>query len=172
MKLGRVKIKIFLIIASLLFNFKAISEEKISTTPLINLENLKPSYEEPEKDEIDQKQNIIILKEKKLKNESNKKLNLVNIIGLDKITAKTSPISIKLGETKKFGLLEIKAIKCGNSKSSNQPGYVAYIQVKDLSDKQSEKVFVFNGWTFSNSPSLTPIDHPVYDLWLVSCYNT
>ena len=95
--------------------------------------------------------------------------NGIKILGLDKITAKTKEINIKIGETKKFGLLEIKAIKCGKTESKNEPGDVAYIQVKDLSDNQNEKVFVFNGWTFSSSTSLRPIDHPVYDLWLVGC---
>ena len=95
----------------------------------------------------------------------------VNILGLDKITAKTTEIKIKIGETRKFGLLQIKAIKCGKINSNNKVGEAAYIQVKDLSDNQDEKVFVFNGWTFSSSPSLRPIDHPVYDLWLVGCEN-
>ena len=73
--------------------------------------------------------------------------------------------------TKKFGLLEIKAVKCGKSESINELGEAAYIQVKDISDNTNEKIFVFNGWTFSSSPSLKPIDHPVYDLWLVGCNN-
>ena len=94
-----------------------------------------------------------------------------SIIGLDKITAKTTEMNIKLGETKKFGLLQIKAIKCGKINSINEPGEAAYIQVKDLSDNSDEKVFVFNGWTFSSSPSLKPIDHPVYDIWLTGCEN-
>ena len=67
--------------------------------------------------------------------------------------------------------MEIKAIKCGKIESLSEPGEAAYIQVKDISDTQNEKIFVFNGWTFSSSPSLKPIDHPVYDLWLVSCEN-
>ena len=99
------------------------------------------------------------------------KNTIINILGLDKITAKTTKINIKLGETKKFGLLEIKAIKCGKIDAVEEKGEAAYIQVKDLSDNQDEKVFVFNGWTFSSSPSLRPIDHPVYDIWLVSCEN-
>ena len=47
----------------------------------------------------------------------------------------------------------------------NYSGFVVYLQVKDLSDKKDEKVFVFNGWTFSSSPSITLFDHPVYDIW-------
>ena len=90
---------------------------------------------------------------------------------VDKITAKTSDIHILLGETKKFGLLEIKALQCGGIKSLVEPGHAAYIQVKDLSDNKNEQIFVFNGWTFSTSTTLRPLDHPVYDFWLVSCDN-
>ena len=64
----------------------------------------------------------------------NSKLTRVNIVALDKITAKTSDINLFLGETKKFGLLEIKALKCGNVESQSDQGQAAYIQVKDLSN--------------------------------------
>ena len=96
----------------------------------------------------------------------------MNLLGLDKITAKTIPIKIKLGETFKFGLLEIKALKCGISNSlENKQSSVAYLQVRDISENQNEKVFIFNGWTFSSNPSLAPIDHAIYDIWLIGCEN-
>ena len=110
------------------------------------------------------------MKEKKIKTTKNK-LARVNIVALDKITAKTSNIDLLLGETKKFGLLEIKALQCGNVESKSEDEQAAYIQVKDLSDNLSNQIFVFNGWTFSSSTTVNPLDHPVYDLWLVSCDN-
>ena len=76
-----------------------------------------------------------------------------------------------LGKKKKFGYLEILPKNCKRSPDTNDSGVVAYLQVKDLSDKSDEKVFVFNGWTFSSSPTLRPFDHPVYDLWLTGCEN-
>ncbi len=168
MKLGKVKsILIFL----LFFNFNLKADDKILTVPLINLEELKPSYEDVENDDLEVKNDQTNQIKKKNKKISKNRSKSVNILGLDKITAKTTEINIKLGQTEKFGLLEIKAIKCGKVNSNNQSGEAAYIQIKDLSDNQDEKVFVFNGWTFSSSPSLKPIDHPVYDVWLVSCEN-
>ena len=167
MNLGKIKIFIFLLI----FNSNLFAEEKISTVPLINLDNLKPSFEEEDEESSKEYgEENYQLKEKNKISTTNKS-TIVNILGLDKITAKTTSINIKIGETKRFGLLEIKAIQCGKTKSRNKLGEAAYIQVKDLSDNQNEKVFVFNGWTFSSSPSLKPIDHPVYDLWLISCDN-
>ena len=95
----------------------------------------------------------------------------MNLKALDKITAKTSLINIPVGKKKKFGYLEIFPKKCALSKSDNNQGVVAYIQVKDLSNKKDDKVFVFNGWTFSSTTTLRTFDHPVYDLWVVGCEN-
>ena len=160
----------FLLLILNLFN-TLFAEEKITTIPLINLENLKPSFEKEDTETNDnQKNENIDLKEKKI-NEIKTKEIRDNIVALDKITAKTSNIKILLGETKKFGLLEIKALQCGGIESLTEPGHAAYIQVKDLSDNKNNQVFVFNGWTFSTSTTLRPLDHPVYDFWLINCDN-
>ena len=155
------------------FNFFTFlhSEDKIKTIPLVNLENLEASFEneESENQNILEKENLS-LKEKKIKETENNSIR-INLVALDKITAKTSDINLSIGETKKFGLLEIKALKCGNVKSQSEKEQAAYIQVKDLSNNLTNQVFVFNGWTFSSSTTLNPLDHPVYDLWLVSCEN-
>ena len=169
MKIGKIKY-IIVIVFSFLFLSTSHANEKITTVPLINLEELKPSFEEIEEDaNPEENSNKNVIQKKQEKNKSNSRS--VIILGLDKITAKTSKINIKIGETKKFGMLEIKAIKCGKTQSDNEAGEAAYLQVVDLSDTQNEKVFVFNGWTFSSSPSLRPVEHPVYDLWLIGCEN-
>ena len=100
-----------------------------------------------------------------------KKNKKIKFIGLDKITAKTSEITINLGETKKFGPLEIKVLKCGKVNFEKQKDSVAYLQVKDLTENQNEKVFIFNGWTFSSDPTIAPFDHAIYDLQLIDCNN-
>ena len=74
-----------------------------------------------------------------------------------------------LNESKKFGPLEIKILKCGQVKVNNRNDAVAYMQVKDLTKNDNEKVFIFNGWTFASDPSLTPFDHAIYNLQLLSC---
>ena len=93
-----------------------------------------------------------------------------NIKILDKISSKNTLLTLENGELKKFNDLSIKSIKCKNSEFDDNPEITAYLQVKDLSDKKNNEVFVFNGWIFSSSPSITPFDHPVYDIWLVSCF--
>ena len=172
MKLGKNNTYIcYLIFFILNYTPFLIAEDKISTVPLVNLENLEPSFESEDSIETNILDNeTVVLKEKGYNRSNNKKIK-VNIVALDKITAKTSKLSILIGETKKFGLLEIKALKCGAVKSLNEPGKAAYLQVRDISDNQNNKVFVFNGWTFSSSPTLRSLDHPVYDLWLTGCDN-
>ena len=106
--------------------------------------------------------------------ETNSQSNLegvyTNIKILDKISSKNTSLKLKNGELKKFKDLEIKSLKCKNSEFDDDPEITAYIQVKDLTNKKNDEVFVFNGWMFSSSPSIEPFDHPVYDVWLVSCY--
>ncbi len=165
MKLGKIKPVIFFF----LFFSNLYSENTIFSTPIINLENLEPSYENADEEKETEKTTNLKLRERKENIKESNNYNLVNLIGLDKITAKTKKIKIKIGETAKFGLLEIKALQCGISQSKQQSGPVAYIQVRDITESENEKVFIFNGWTFSKNPALTPIDHAVYDVWLESC---
>ena len=164
MKLGN---SIFYIIIILIFSFNlSNAEEKITTSPLLNVEEIKPSFEELE--EVNENtQSIKNLKEKK--NTNNLKSSQAILIGLDKITAKSSELIVNLNESKKFGPLEIKILKCGKIKMNNKIDSVAYMQVKDLSKNDNEKVFIFNGWTFASDPTLTPFDHAIYDLQLINC---
>jgi len=89
---------------------------------------------------------------------------------LDKISSKNTLVKLKNGELINFKDLSIKILKCKNSEFADDPEITAYIQVKDLTDENNNEVFVFNGWMFSSSPSITPFDHPVYDVWLIKCY--
>ena len=89
---------------------------------------------------------------------------------LDKISSKNELININIGEENIYKDLAIKIMKCTNSELDDNPEIKAYIQVRDLTKNDNDKVFVFNGWMFSSSPSIAPFDHPVYDIWLIDCY--
>ena len=163
MKLGN-NLKITYFFLAFSFSSIVLAEEKILSTPLINLDQIQPSFEVLDDDNDNFTTNSI--KEKK----DNRKINAHAIlIGLDKITAKSSKILVNLDEIKKFGPLEIKILKCAKVKVDNQLNDVAYMQVKDLTKNDNEKVFIFNGWTFSSDPNLTPFDHAIYDLQLLNC---
>ena len=96
--------------------------------------------------------------------------NYTDIKVLDKISSKNILIKLKNGEIKKYKDLMIKSMKCKNSEFDDNPEITAYLQVQDLTNKDKDDVYVFNGWMFSSSPSIRPFDHPVYDIWLVNCY--
>ena len=97
-------------------------------------------------------------------------LNFVEIKILDKVSSKTSQLSLNIEQETKFENLIIKILKCKNSEIDDNPETTAYMQVQDVTLKNNDKVFVFNGWTFSSSPSISLFDHPVYDIWLIKCY--
>ena len=175
MKLGNPKI--FILLSALFFgNTLPISAlDKIESVPLINLEELSPTFEE-DKDELEkiEEQNTNLNNIQNIPEEDKDKISdkiYINIKALDKITAKTSAIRLAIGEKKFFGPLEIKALKCQLAENNDSTDTVAYLQVKDLSSKDNNQVFLFNGWTFASSPTLQSIDHPIYDLWIISCEN-
>ena len=89
---------------------------------------------------------------------------------LDKVSSKSNLVKLKIGEEKRFKNLLIKSLKCKNSEFDDNPEITAYIQVQDLTNKDNDEVFIFNGWTFSSSPTINPFDHPVYNIWLTKCY--
>ena len=158
---------IFALILLLIFSQNLFSENTITSSPLINLEKIKPSFEETDT------QNDSLITNNEIKNK--KKRSEINtshavVIGLDKITAKSSKIIVNINETKSFGPLQIKILECGKVKNNNKIDDVAYMQVIDSSKSQNEQVFIFNGWTFASDPNLTPFDHAIYDLQLVSCF--
>jgi hypothetical protein len=102
--------------------------------------------------------------------QSNLEGTFTDIKILDKISSKNILLKLKNGDLVIFKDLSIKSLKCKNSEFDDNPEITAYIQVTDLNNSNNDEVFVFNGWMFSSSPSITPFDHPVYDIWLVNCY--
>ena len=91
--------------------------------------------------------------------------------GLDKITARIKTFEIEVGIPKKFGVLDINLQKCVYSKPLDEPESIAYIKVLDKSDKYSvtKDKSIFQGWIFASSPALNAMEHPVYDVSLISC---
>tara|TARA_B100000029_G_C17223808_1_gene832748 strand:- start:220 stop:750 length:531 start_codon:yes stop_codon:yes gene_type:complete len=175
MKLGKIKIYFFIIVFFVSSPTFLFSADKIESVPLINLEELSPTFEE-DKDELESKdqqnanlKNEVNFTEEKISKKKDKVY--IKIKALDKITARTLSIRLGIGEKKYFGSLEIKGLKCQMSENNGFTDTVAYLQVKDLDSKDNNQVFLFNGWTFASSPTLESIDHPIYDLWITGCEN-
>ena len=90
---------------------------------------------------------------------------------LDKVNSQSDITEIEVGREYKFKNLSINILKCNNSKFDDDPEVTAYMQVIDTINKDENKVFIFNDWTFASSPSIRPFDHPVYDIWLKKCFS-
>ena len=93
--------------------------------------------------------------------------NILKLKFLIKLAQKIFLIKLKMVKILIYDDLSIKSIKCKHSEFDDDPEIIAYVQVKDLSNKNNDEVYVFNGWMFSSSPSINPFDHPVYDIWLM-----
>ena len=159
--------KIFFILIFFSISSFLHAEQKITTSPLVNIEKIKPSFEDLQ-EEREKNISSSEIKERK-KKQNNINTPHAELIGLDKITAKSTKLIVYLNELTRFGPLEIKILQCGKVKKNNKIDDIAYMQVKDLTKSENEKVFIFNGWTFASDPSLTPFDHAIYDLQLINC---
>ena len=95
--------------------------------------------------------------------------NKVIIQGLDKITARIETFEVPVGQTYKFGVLDIFVERCVFSKPIFKPESLAYIKINDNSDRFSE--VKFKGWMFASSPVLNALENSVYDLSILACIN-
>jgi len=166
---GNPKFRIILAIVLLFFfNISIAEEQKIS----VNIDELPATFEE-EVDEADGYDDSLEKEDLEKKSTSSNKNGEVMVVlkALDKITAKTSIIKMGIEKKEVFGELEIKVLKCVLSSKEDPPDTIAYLQIKDLAEKNKDQVFIFNGWTFASTPTLKSVDHPIYDVWLVGCEN-
>ena len=105
-----------------------------------------------------------------IKSQNNLEGKNTDIKILDKISSKNELIKLNNNEEYVYKDLAIKSIKCIDTEFDDNPEIKAYIQVRDLTKKDRNNVYVFNGWMFSSSPSIEPFYHAVYDIWLINCY--
>ena len=95
--------------------------------------------------------------------------NKLVIQGLDKITARIETFEVYVGQTHKFGVLDIFVERCVFSKPIFKPESLAYIKINDNSYRLSE--VKFKGWMFASSPALNALENSVYDLSILACKN-
>lgn len=87
---------------------------------------------------------------------------------LDKVTARVRTLQAPVGEVVRFGTLEIKMAVCDKHPPEETPESAAFLEIVEQRARQAP-VRVFSGWMFASSPGLSPMQHPVYDLWVVDC---
>lgn len=92
----------------------------------------------------------------------------VKLQSLDKGTARTITFDAKVGSTIRFGPLYIRVQSCQKSSPIDQPESAAFLQIWEV-DTNKEPQWVFSGWMFASSPGLSPMDHAIYDVWVLDC---
>ncbi len=88
--------------------------------------------------------------------------------GLDKITGLTTTFEAKIGEEKRFGGLYVKADACYTRDITEEPKTTSFVEVQEIEPDDTRKK-IFSGWMFAESPGLSAVEHPIYDVWLTGC---
>lgn len=88
--------------------------------------------------------------------------------GLDKVTGRVSTIEAPVGETVRFGALEIIARTCDKRPPEETPESAAFVDIWEVRPGEPA-ISLFRGWMFASSPALSAMEHPVYDVWVLDC---
>ncbi len=88
---------------------------------------------------------------------------------LNKTTNKVSTKDILVSSKISWETLNIEVLYCGSTPPTEIPEDYVLIDVYDTIN--NENTNIYKGWMISSSPDVTPLENPIYDLWLVDCSN-
>ncbi len=153
---------ISLILTFILFSSFVSIAENIEIAPLISLDQLEPTYDQEEKEDLNIDENKIPSLD--TQGEIDREM-LVTLKILNKITANVDQIEIKLKENYEYDYLEIYAIECYLSDKYEKSEKAVYLNIynREINEK------IFNGWMLKTLPSISSLEHPIYDIWIEDC---
>ena len=96
--------------------------------------------------------------------------NTARMQAMDKITGKVSEIDVPVNGLANFGTFSILVRKCVTKSAEETPENTAFVDIVD-NYQTSNPINIFKGWMFSSTPALNAVEHPIYDIWLLQCYN-
>ncbi len=99
--------------------------------------------------------------------QATREMPVVRLRGLDTLDGQTEDIAIAVGATAQFGRLEISADSCRVPADAPDADAYAFLRIRDVREAEPR----FSGWMFASSPALSALDHPRYDVWVLSCSN-
>lgn len=89
---------------------------------------------------------------------------------LDKITARISTLDVPIGLTTRFGTLELYVHSCNYRPPDHPPDHAALLEIRSVDyDGRVMEMPIFSGWMFASSPAISGLEHPVYDITVLSC---
>ena len=153
---------IFLTLSFIIFFSLLSIAEDIEIAPLISLDRLEPTYDQEEKEDVNTNKNIVKALDTQ---EGIDRDILVTLKILNKITANVEQIEIKLKENFEYDYLEIYAIDCYLSDKYEKTEKAVYLNIynREIDEK------IFNGWMLKTLPSISSLEHPIYDIWIEDC---
>lgn len=102
------------------------------------------------------------------KKETRVKNPVAEFAGLDKITGRTIAFDVYVNETVQFGALQVTPKVCYSRPDAEEPKTDTFVEVDEITlDRKIRRIFT--GWMFAESPGISAVEHPVYDVWLKSC---
>ena len=158
---GLLKISILVLLILSIFNINTVNSNEIDIAPLLNLDNIAPSY-----DDFDENLNdtSIILDDLLIEELGGKNKDLAFIGVLNKVTAQVSSIEIPAGEEVLIYDLKIFNKSCHISLPEEKPLVAVYLIIDDLKGENN-----FSGWMVKDLPSISSMEHPLYDIWVKDC---
>lgn len=96
---------------------------------------------------------------------------VVLLRALDKVSTRSTTLEAPIGEPISFRTLNITARECDKRPPEEQPEAAAYLEIVEVRQGMAPRD-VFRGWMFASSPGLSPMQHPVYDVWVLDCVMT
>jgi len=158
---GLPKISILVLLIFSIFNINTVNSNEIDIAPLLNLDNIAPSYEDFDENLNDKS---IILDDLLIEELDGKNKDLAFIGVLNKVTAQVSSIEIPAGEEVLIYDLKIFNKSCHISLPEEKPLVAVYLVIDDLKGKNN-----FSGWMVKDLPSISSMEHPLYDIWVKDC---
>jgi hypothetical protein len=93
---------------------------------------------------------------------------MVVLRGLDKVTGRAIDVNAPIGLPVRFGSLLITARYCYTVPPEEPPETTAFLQIDETKAGKTTKR-MFSGWMFASTPALNGLEHPVYDVWVITC---
>jgi len=88
--------------------------------------------------------------------------------GLDKVTARVTTVRVRVGDSLRFGTLDVIVRQCDKRPPEETPESAAFLDISEVRPGESAQS-LFRGWMFASSPAISALEHPVYDIWVLDC---
>tara|TARA_B100000579_G_scaffold257561_1_gene212053 strand:+ start:517 stop:1011 length:495 start_codon:yes stop_codon:yes gene_type:complete len=164
MRSGLQKINFLISLLCFFTSLGIVLAEEVQLSPLINLDQIEPSYDSFDETLIENRPSDKLYDNSVFVDEN--KIRFASLSVLNKITTSVDNLDLKLKENFQYGELRIYPIDCYLSSPEEKPEIAIYLNV--YHDTKDEKIF--SGWMLKTLPSISAIEHPIYDIWVNGCY--